>query len=118
MTPTVYAYFDFAAVRSELSVGLYRLDGAATSQVWHKRLYGAPGAVGGSALDSIEASADRIATISRLSNAGQGAQLDVFDLAGNQWYAPMLGEPHDLQITPDGTRVLTGGGPPAARSRW
>jgi hypothetical protein len=97
---------DFAAVRSELSVGLYRLDGAATSQVWHKRLYGAPGAVGGSALDSIEASADRVATISRRGIGTPGAQLDVFDLAGNQWYAPMQGDPHDLEITPDGTRVV------------
>jgi DNA-binding beta-propeller fold protein YncE len=97
---------DYAAVRSELSVGLYRLDGTSTRQVWHKRLWGAPGPFGGSALDSIEASADRIATISRRSNGGAGAQLDVLDLAGTQWHAPMQGDPHDLEITPDGTRVL------------
>ncbi len=96
----------FAAVRSELSVALYRLDGANTGQAWQERLWGQPGPFGGSALDSIEASRDRVATISRLSNGGVGAQIDVFDLQGNQWFDHLAGDPHDLAITPDGTRVV------------
>lgn len=96
----------FAAARSQLSVALYKLDGAATSQVWHKRLWGDPGPFQGSALDSVEATADRIATISRREGAVVESQLDVFDLTGKQWHAPMQGEPHDLAFTPDGSRLV------------
>jgi DNA-binding beta-propeller fold protein YncE len=96
----------YAAVRSQLSVALYKLDGAATAQVWHKRLFGDPGPFLGTALDSIEGSPSRIATISRREGAVVGAQLDVFDLAGNQWHAPMDGEPHDLALTPNGQRLV------------
>jgi hypothetical protein len=103
---TLTATGEYAAARSELSVALYRLDGAASSQVWHKRLFGDPGPFGGSALDSIEATADRIATLSRRSNPPIGAQLDVFDLAGQQWHAALEGDPHDLEFTPDGQRLV------------
>lgn len=96
----------YAAVRSQLSVALYKLDGAATSQVWHKRLFGDPGPFQGTALDSIEGSSNRVATISRREGAVVGAQLDVFDLAGNQWHASMDGEPHDLALTPNGERLV------------
>lgn len=96
----------FAAVRSELSVALYRLDGASSAQVWHKRLWGQPGPFGGSALDSIEATREHVATISRRSNGGVGAQIDVFDLSGGQWFDHLSGDPHDLAITPDGSRVV------------
>jgi DNA-binding beta-propeller fold protein YncE len=103
---TLTATGAYAAVRSELSVALYRLDGTATSQVWHKRLFGDPGPFGGSALDSIEATADRIATISRRQGPPFGAQLDVFDLAGKQWHAVLEGDPHDLGFTPGGQQLV------------
>jgi DNA-binding beta-propeller fold protein YncE len=96
----------FAVVRSELSVALYRLDGAAPVQAWHKRLWGQPGPFFSTALDSIEVTAARIATISRFGNGLAGTQLDVFDVAGQQKFARMVGAPHDLAITPAGGRVV------------
>ncbi|MFT4542493.1 MAG: hypothetical protein ACI835_004961 [Planctomycetota bacterium] len=95
-----------AVVRAELSIGLYRLDGANTHQVWAKRLWGNPGPMGGASMDSVEVSNDRIVTISRWSNGGVGAQVDVFDMAGNQWFQQIEGDPHDLAITPNGERSL------------
>lgn len=96
----------FAAVRSELAVALYRLDHQSSTQVWARRLWGSPGPMGNAALDSIEVTADRVATISRWSNGGFGAQLDVFDLAGTQYHDIMLGDPHDLATTPDGALLV------------
>lgn len=95
-----------AAVRSELGVALYRLDGAQTTQVWSQGLFGDPGPFGEAALDSIEVAHGCVATISRWSNGGVGAQLDLFDLAGVQRFDRMAGDPHDLVLTPDGTRLF------------
>lgn len=96
----------FAAVRSELGVGFYRLGGATPVQLWNKRLFGSPGPFGGSAMDSIEVTNERILTISRWSNGGIGAQVDLFDPAGNQFFDQIAGDPHDLTIVPGGTRAL------------
>lgn len=102
----------YAAVRSEAEVGLYRLS-ATPSRLWHQRLFGTPGPMGMSAMDSIEVTNDRIVTISRYAfQNALGAQLDLFDIAGNQWFSRMRGDPHDLALTPAGTRALvrtTGG---------
>lgn len=96
----------YAAVRSELSVGLYDLIPSGALQLWNRRLAGDPGPFGLSAMDSIEASNDRIATISRWSNGGFGTQVSVFDLAGAQKHDRLLGDPHDLAITPSGARLV------------
>jgi len=95
-----------AAVRSELSVGLYRLDRGQSQQVWQKRLFGDPGPFGYSAMDSVEMSNDRIATISRWSSGGVGAQIDVFDLLGAQKFDRVGGDPHDLTLNPEQDRLL------------
>ena len=95
-----------AAVRSELAVALYKLDHQNSTQVWARRLWGQPGPLGNAPLDSIEATNDRIATISRWSNGGFGAQLDVFDLVGTPYFDITLGDPHDLATTPDGSRLV------------
>jgi hypothetical protein len=97
----------FAAVRSEFSTSLYDLSGAVPTRVWHKRLFGNPGPMGFTSMDSVEAKNDLVATASRWTDGVNfGAQLDVFDLAGNQWYARMPGDPHDLALTPDGTKLF------------
>ncbi len=90
----------FVAVRSELGVGGYDLSGPAPTQVFSKRLAGDPGPFGNSALDSIEATDTRIATISRQSNPAYpiGAQIDVFDRAGNRSFDRVFGDPHDLAL--------------------
>lgn len=98
----------FCAVRSELEVACYSLNGAGSARAWAARLAGNPGGFGDSALDSIEVTNDRIATISRQSNPAYalGAQLDVFDMAGNQVFDRVSGDPHDLAIDESGTRLV------------
>jgi hypothetical protein len=97
----------YAAVRSEYSVGLYHLGGAAPSRVWHKRLWNHPGPMGFTSMDSIEATNTRIATASRYTGwTAYGAQVDVFDIAGNHWVDRIRGDPHDLVITPDSSKLV------------
>lgn len=95
-----------AVVRSELAVALFRLTGGPVQLSWSKRLHGNPGPFGGSAMDSVEVTNDRIATISRVSNGGIGAQVDIFDLAGTQRWDRIEGDPHDLAINPSGKKLL------------
>ena len=96
------------AVRSELGVACYALSGATSSQLWQSNLAGDPGPFGNSALDSIEVTDTRIATISRVSNPLYpiGAQVDVFDMAGNHGYERVFGDPHDLTIDDTGASLL------------
>lgn len=94
------------AVRSESSVALYDLTGSTPQMVWVKRLYDSPGPMGLSAMDSVEVTNTHIATISRWANGGFGAQVDIFDMAGNQSYEVINGDPHDLTITPNGEKLL------------
>lgn len=97
----------FAAVRSEFSVSLYDLSGATPSRAWHQRLIGNPGAMGFTSMDSVEASNTLIATASRWTDGTSFAtQVNVFDLAGNQWHARPDGDPHDLALTPNGSKLL------------
>ncbi|MCP3918005.1 MAG: hypothetical protein GY711_20855 [bacterium] len=95
-----------AVVRSGLSVGLYQLNGSQTTRPWHKRLFNDPGPFGLSAMDSIEATNDVIATISRRSVGGFAAQLDVFEINGTQRSMVLTGDPHDLAFTPSGERLV------------
>jgi len=96
------------AVRSELAVGCYALNHGASSRAFYKRLAGDPGPFGDCALDSIEVTNDRIATISRQSNPAYntGAQVDIFDLSGDRKFDRISGDPHDLTIDETGTRLV------------
>ncbi len=98
----------FCAVRSELGVALYGLAGPNSRQMWQRRLMGQPGPFGDAALDSIEVTNDRIATISRQSNPSYpiGAQVDVFDIAGSQAFDRVLGDPHDLALDAGGDNLI------------
>jgi hypothetical protein len=96
----------FVAVRSEFEVGYVDLAGVAPGLVWTRPLFNMPGPFGLSVMDSIEVTDDRIATLSRWSNGGVGAQIDVFDPAGNQYYQLLFGDPHDLTFTPSGDRLV------------
>lgn len=97
---------DYVVVRSEDSVGLYELNGAQTQRVWDQGLFGTPGPFGSAAMDSVEVTDDWIATISRDSTMGFAAQLDLFDIAGNQRFNDIPGDPHDLTFTPNGELLL------------
>lgn len=96
----------YAAVRSEASVGLYDLSGSTPARVWHKRLFGDPGPMGFTSMDSIELSDTHVVTASRWTGAGFGAQVDIFDFSGTQWFSRVRGDPHDVVITPDGRLSL------------
>jgi len=94
------------AVRSGESVGLYEVNGLQVQRVWHRRLHDTPGPFGNSAMDSVEVTNDWIATTSRDSNGGFAAQVDLFDIQGNQHFDDIPGDPHDLAIMPDGEQLL------------
>ena len=97
---------DFVAVRLEFAVGFIDLSGATPSLSWTRSLFNAPGPFGFSVLDSIEVTDTRIATLSRWSNGGVGAQVDVFDTVGTQFFQLLFGDPHDLAITPSGEMMV------------
>jgi hypothetical protein len=96
----------FVAVRSEFEVGLVDLGGAPPSLAWARPLFNMPGPFGLSVMDSIEVTNSRVATLSRWSNGGVGAQIDVFDPAGNQYFQLLFGDPHDLVFTPSSDRLV------------
>lgn len=96
----------FAAVRAESSVALFDLSGAVPTMAWHRRLWEEAGPFENHPLDSIEVSDERVATISLWPDGPDGAQVDVFDRAGNGWHDLVAGAPHDLTLTPSGERLV------------
>lgn len=99
---------NFCAVRSELGVACYGLAGPNSRQMWSQGLAGDPGPFGDAALDSIEVSNTRIATISRQSNPlfPIGAQVDVFTIAGVGAFDRVSGDPHDLALDATGDNLI------------
>ena len=95
-----------AFVRSELEVGAYDLSVSPPAVLWLRRPAGNPGRFYEEALDAIEVTNDRVLTISVISNPtlGTGTQVDVFEMDGTNHRSRIAGSPHDLAITPDGTR--------------
>jgi WD40 repeat protein len=93
-------------VRSELEIGAYDLSVSPPAVLWLRRPAGNPGLYHEEALDAVEVTNDRVLTISKLSNPalGNGTQVDVYDMSGVDHFARTRGSPHDLAITPDGTR--------------
>lgn len=96
----------FAAVRSDSQIGLYGLSQAASTQLWLHTVGNGDG-FGGSAMDSVVATNSMVATISRRVTAGIGARVDVYELpGGNNFNRLVAGDPHDLELTPNGERLL------------
>ena len=96
----------YVAVRSEFEIGLYALDGHSTAPVWRAAPKQNPGPLANATMDTIVATDARIATITRWSIGGVGTQVDVFDIAGNQVKNRIVGDPHDLALTPAGDRLV------------
>ncbi len=97
-----------AAVRAEVSVAVFDLtSNDSPTMAFAKRLFGSPGPFEDTAMDSIEVTNTRVATLSKITNPAlpSGAQIDFFDMAGTQRFDRVPGDPHDLVFTPDGTRV-------------
>ncbi len=98
-----------AVVRTEYAIVVMTLPGAVPGVIWAARPYQGPGPFDDTALDSVEVSNTRIVTISNVTNPllPQGTQVDIFDFSGNvDAYDRMAGTPHDLAVTPDGTRAV------------
>lgn len=96
---------DHVAIRSEFELALYDLDGTNTSLTWRRRPKDDPGPPGAAMMDSVEVTDDRIVTITRVSNGGFAAQIDFFDMAGNQRFDRVAGDPHDIAILPGDERL-------------
>ena len=94
-----------AVVRSELEIGLYDLSVSPPALLW---LRSVPGPFLQEALDAVEATNDRIVTISRFDSPhrGHAAEVDVLDMLGNDHFEVIPGSPHDLAITPNGERAV------------
>lgn len=98
-----------AAVRAELSVAVFDLSNHdVPAMAFAKRLFENPGPFQDSAMDSVEITNDRIVTLSKVTNPtlAPGTQVDFFDMSGTQRFDRFPGDPHDLVITPDGTKVV------------
>jgi hypothetical protein len=94
-----------AVVRSELVIGAYDLSVSPPALLWQHRPHAGTGYFAEEALDAVVAGDQHIVTLSRVAQTG-GAQADVFDWAGLQWWNAITGSPHDLVLTPDETRAL------------
>jgi len=93
------------AVRSEYAVSLFRTNGPLSYKVWE---YGIPNVQpqDNATLDSLEVTNDRIVTISRMVSTPWGGRIDLLDMTGAAKYDYLLGDPHDLALTPSGEQVL------------
>lgn len=97
-----------AAVRSEFRVAAFQLSGASSSLLWSQSPFQSSDAFQDEALDSIEATDTRIVTISRhvTPPSTESTQVDVFEWNGAQYFDIRPGSPHDLALTPDGSRAV------------
>lgn len=92
-----------AAVRSERAVALFDLSGAVPSMLWQHRPWHNNTYYFMTAQDALEMTNDRVVVLSRW---GGGTQVDLYDAAGDTAHYRGPGDPHDLALTPDGTRAL------------
>lgn len=92
-----------AAVRSERALALFDLSGTVPSMLWQHRPWHNNTYYFMTAQDALEMTDDRVLLLSRW---GGGMQVDLYDLAGDTAHYRGPGDPHDLALTPDGTRAL------------
>jgi len=97
----------WCAVRSDGEVALYRLDGTNTGLVWKQ----APGQFvapfADSAMDSILMTDAWILTWGRSASPVGWAVLEAYNLVGARAGQLQFGDPHDLELTRDGARLVT-----------
>jgi hypothetical protein len=99
-----------AVVRSEREVAVWTFAGALTFRLLASGLAGDPGTFEDQALDSVEATNALAFTLSNVAGAsvppGLRTQVDVFPFSGGHLSGRIPGRPHDLALTPDGTRAV------------
>lgn len=92
-------------VRSELALGVWTLANGTATRIFAGALTNDPGPFFGTAMDSIEVTDDLVVTLANVGTQGN-TQVEVFDWNGGRWSGVIGGWPHDLAVTPDGTRAL------------
>lgn len=96
----------WCGVRSDEEVALYRLDGVNSRLVW-KRTPSLPvDPFDDSALDSIVLTDDWVFTFGRSAAPVGFTVMEAYDHAGGRATANPVGDPHDLDLTPDEARLV------------
>jgi hypothetical protein len=98
-----------AVVRSEAELAAFDLTVSPPALAFRRGITGGPGPFFDVALDSLEVTNQYFVTVARNSNpqlGSFGTQVEVFDRNGLSGYDRIAGVPHDLTLTPDGTRAL------------
>lgn len=101
-----------AVVRSEEALGVWTLAGGTATRLFSGALSGDPGPFLDTAMDSVEVTNDLLVTLANVAGVMPQTQVEVIDWSGTRWSGRIPGRPHDLAVTPDGTRALvrTGSG--------
>lgn len=99
-------------VRSEEAIGVWTLANGTATRVFSGALTNDPGPFLYTAMDSVEVTNDLVVTLANVSGPQPLTQVEVFDWSGGRWSGRIDGRPHDLAVTPDGTRAMvrTGAG--------
>ncbi len=92
-----------AVVRAERSLALFDLSTGTPSMLWQHRPFHNNTYYFMTAMDAVEMTNDRVLVLSRW---GGGTQVDLYDLTGDTAHYRAPGSPHDLALTPDGTRAV------------
>ncbi len=96
-----------AVVRSQSEISVFRLFGGLVLPQFSSRLAGNPGPLDDEPLDTVELTGTRVVTISRADDpAPDSTQVDIFSITGEHHFDRVAGSPHDLAITPDGTKAV------------
>ncbi len=96
----------WCGVRSDDEVALYRLDGLNSRLVWKRTPSLAVNPFDDSALDSIVLTDDWVFTFGRSAAPIGFTVLEAYDHAGGRATANPVGDPHDLELTPDEARLV------------
>ncbi len=101
-----------AVVRSEEALGVWTLANGTATRIFAGALTNDPGPFFDTAMDSIEVTNDLVVTLANVSGGTPQTQVEVIDWSGAHASGRIPGRPHDLGVTPDGTRALvrTGAG--------
>lgn len=101
-----------AIVRSEEAVGVWTLANGTATRIFAGALTNDPGPFQDTAMDSVEVTNDFLVTLANVAGGTPQTQVEVIDWSGARWSGRIAGKPHDLALTPDGTRavVRTGAG--------
>lgn len=97
-----------AVVRSEEHLAVWNLSNGNATPIFAGPLTNDPGPFQYTAMDSVEVTNSRVVTLANVVGAPPATQtqVEVVHFTGARWSGRIAGRPHDLAITPDGTRAV------------